>query len=126
MPINTVPDRMLNLPIFHKSYDFIIVLSEYIAKFPKKDRYTIGVKIENASFDFLALIMRANYGSGLMRINFLNEASITLDMLKIFVRLAKDKKSLQPNQYIILEERLYEIGRMLGGWIKTSNTKGPA
>ena len=107
-------------------YNFIIVLSDYIAKFPKKDRYTIGAKIENTSFDFLTLITRANYGSGPVRVNFLNEASITLDMLKIFVRLAKDKKSLQPNQYIILEERLYEIGRMLGGWIKTSNTKGPA
>lgn len=67
--------------------------------------------------------MRANYGQSITRINCLNEGSITLDMLKVFVRLAKDKKALHTDQYLILEERLQEIGRMLGGWIKSSNTK---
>ena len=126
MPIKTVPDRMLDLPIFHKAYDFIIVCSEYTAKFPKKDRYALGVKIENASLDFLMLVMRANYGSGALRENLLGEASITLDMLKVLVRIAKDKKSIQPNQYFILEERLQDVGRQLGGWIRFLSTKKPA
>lgn len=69
--------------------------------------------------------MRANYGQSVTRVNFLNEGSIILDMLKVLVRLAKDNKALYPNQYLILEERLQEIGRMLGGWIKSSNTKRP-
>lgn len=125
MTIQTVPDRMLDLPIFHKTYSFIIVFSDYLGKFPKKDRFTLGARIENTALELLMLIMRANYGQAGVRVDFLNEGSITLDMLKVFVRLAKDKKALHPTQYLILEERLQEIGRMLGGWIKSSNTKRP-
>lgn len=119
MPIKTSQDRTLDLPIFHKSYDFIIILSEQIAKFPKKDRYTLGTRLENTALDFFTLIIRANHEYGLGRVKFLAEASITLDLLKILVRLAKDKRAFYPKQYLLLEERLQEIGRMLGGWIKS-------
>jgi hypothetical protein len=115
---------MLDLPIFHKTYAFIILFSGYVGKFPKHDRFTLGARIENTSLELLMLIMRANYGQS-TRLNFLNEGSITLDMLKILVRIAKDKKAIHPNQYLILEERLQEIGRMLGGWIKSSSAKRP-
>lgn len=125
MTIQTVPDRMLDLPIFHKIYDFVIVFSDYAAKFPKKDRFSLGARIENNILELLMFIMRANYGQSVTRLNLLNEGSIKLDMIKVLVRLAKDKKALHPNQYLILEERLHEIGRMLGGWIKSLNTKSP-
>ncbi len=116
---------MLDLPIFHKTYDFIIVFSNYVVKFPKHDRFTLGARIENTAVELLMLIMRANYGQAVARVGFLNEGSILLDMLKVFVRLAKDKKAIHPNQYLMLEERLQEIGRMLGGWIKSSSAKRP-
>jgi hypothetical protein len=32
--------------------------------------------------------------------------------------LLKDIKSIPEKKYILLEENLYEIGKMLGGWIK--------
>lgn len=126
MPIKTMRDRTLDLPIFHKFYDFIINLSEEISKFPKKDRYTLGTRLENVALDFFTLIIRANHEYGPERLKLLAETSITLDLLKILVRLAKDKRALHIKQYLLFEERLQEIGRMLGGWMKSlDKTKAP-
>ena len=46
-------------------------------------------------------------------------------MMKLFCRLAFDLKAMQEKYYIETEERLSEIGKMLGGWIKYTDTKGP-
>jgi len=40
-------------------------------------------------------------------------------ILKTLIRLAKEIKSLNIKKYIILEKELQEIGRMIGGWIRS-------
>lgn len=39
-------------------------------------------------------------------------------MLKFFLRVAWEIKSLDNKKYIIISEHLEEIGKMLGGWQK--------
>jgi len=46
------------------------------------------------------------------------DASVKLDLLKFFLQIAWEIKSLDNKKYILLSERLNEIGKMLGGWIK--------
>lgn len=38
--------------------------------------------------------------------------------LKILIRILKDLKILDIKKYLLLEDELQEIGKMLGGWIK--------
>ncbi len=42
-----------------------------------------------------------------------------LDLLKLLIRLAFDMKDLDQKAYLILEGQLQEVGRMLGGWLKS-------
>lgn len=49
----------------------------------------------------------------------LKALSIKLDVLKVLIRLGRDTKIIENNKYAALEERLQEIGKMLGGWIKS-------
>ena len=42
-----------------------------------------------------------------------------LDLLKLLVRLAYEIRVIDEKAYLILEERLQEVGRMLGGWIRS-------
>ena len=49
----------------------------------------------------------------------LREASAKIDVLKLLVRLSKDGKALSNGQYLDVESRLHETGKMLGGWIKS-------
>ena len=50
------------------------------------------------------------------KLPLLEKAIVSLDLLKILIRLAKDIQALDNKKYIQLEQSLLEIGRMLGGW----------
>jgi len=57
------------------------------------------------------------------KLAFVQKASAKLDLLKFFLRLAWEIKALDNKKYLTLSERLDEIGRMLGGWLKQLTTK---
>jgi len=52
----------------------------------------------------------------------LKEASLKLNVLRVFVRLLKDIKAIDSKKYVTLETMVDEIGRMLGGWIRSSKS----
>lgn len=66
----------------------------------------------------LALLARTKTGAGQLLI--LNKVDIKLKMLKLFIRLAAELKAMPTGTYAELEGRLLEIGRLLGGWLKTA------
>lgn len=45
--------------------------------------------------------------------------SSSVDMLRILIRLASDTKTIDKKLYLAIQEQIDEIGRMLGGWLKT-------
>lgn len=47
------------------------------------------------------------------------EASLNIDLLKILIRLCKEVKVLDDKKYLKLQKKLQEIGKMLGGWLKS-------
>jgi hypothetical protein len=54
-----------------------------------------------------------------VKLKYLRVASSKLDLLRMLIRLAKDCQCLDNKAYLGLESQLHEIGRMLGGWLKT-------
>ena len=108
-----------DIPIIQKVYDFYRELYSAVEKMPKKDKYTLGEKTQRAALDLIELLINAGYQEKSRKNNPLNEAAIKLDLIKILVRLGKDLKAVPTNKYLSLEEKLQEIGRMLGGWIKS-------
>jgi len=108
-----------DVPIVQKVYDFYKELYSIIEKMPKKDKYTLGVKLQKTTLDLIELLIGASYSDKENKTKYLAEANIKLDLLKLLVRLAQDIKALPTTKYLKLEEKLQEIGRMLGGWIKS-------
>jgi len=41
----------------------------------------------------------------------------------VFIRLCKETRVLDNKKYILFEEDVDEIGRMLGGWIKSTKDR---
>ena len=119
-PHNNLESGKLNLdiPIFQKVYELYKLLYQYVASFPKKDRYTLGQRVENSLLDFMESVILASQLSKTDKLPVLQKASIKLDVLKVFIRLCKDLKILDNKKYLMLESQIQEIGRMLGGWIK--------
>ena len=113
----------LDIPIVKKSYDLYKEFYALRLTVPKQDRYTLWQKCENTLIDVLEGILMASQQSKIEKLPTLEKTSVKLNFLKICVRLMKDIKAITPKKYILIEANLDEIGKMLGGWIKSTKEK---
>jgi len=77
----------------------------------------LGIKIDQLFKETTENIFLASRLAREQKIPFLRKASTKLEMLKFFLQISWEIKSVDDKKYIILSEHLDEIGRMLGGWI---------
>ena len=87
---------------------------------PKKDRYTLAIRLEQTTLEILELLFLARTKTGAGKLLILNKADTKLQLLKLFVRQSAELKSIPAGTYADLEGRLLEIGRILGSWLKTA------
>lgn len=110
----------LDIPIIKKSYDLYKEFYSLRLTVPKQDRYALWQKCENLLIDILQEILYASQQSKAQKLPTLEKASVKLNFLKVCIRLMKDIKAINSKTYIILEANLDEIGKMLGGWIRST------
>ena len=106
-----------DLTIFEKSYELILWIYPTVNKFPKSQRFILGQHIENTILKILEGIIEANQERN--KFSYLKQVSIDLDKLRILIRLSKDFRFLSIRQYEFVANKVNEIGKMLGGWIKS-------
>ena len=63
-------------------------------------------------------IFIAQHKSKEQKLIYLNKSSEKLDLLKFLFQISWEIKALDNKKYIALSQKLNEIGKMLGGWIK--------
>src|SRR3989338_7480381 len=107
------------LTIFEKVYQLVLWLYPTIQKFPKAQRFVLGQQIENTALDILRGVIRAN--AEREKLPHLKQVSVDLDTLRILLRLSKDLEFLSVRQYGFAAERVNEVGKLLGGWIKSNH-----
>jgi hypothetical protein len=91
--------------------------------FPKCKRYTLGQRIDQVTLEIIELIITAGYISREQKLPILQKASIKLEIIKILIRLSFDTKCLDNKKYQNTSFQIMEIGKMLGGWIKSTREK---
>jgi len=106
------------IPAIQKTYDLYRELHEYTKKFPKGDKYSIGERIKITILDILELFMEAESAKRDWKEQALEKVNRKLGIAKLLIRLSHDTKILDDKKYLSLTERLLEIGRMTGGWMK--------
>ncbi|KKR91873.1 MAG: hypothetical protein UU95_C0031G0008 [Parcubacteria group bacterium GW2011_GWC2_42_12] len=109
----------LDIPIFKKAYGLYNEFYGLRNSVPKQDRFTIWQRCENLILEILEYILDASQLSKIEKLPILQKTSTKLNLLRVFLRLCKDTKVLDIKKYIRLEQNVDEIGRMLGGWIKS-------
>ncbi|MBI5568076.1 MAG: diversity-generating retroelement protein Avd [Chloroflexi bacterium] len=117
-PTKTAPPQAAQSPIFVKTHDLLLWLLQHTARFPKSERFRLAKRVDDSAFRFYDLIGRATK-SGDKRRSVLLEADLELDRLRLNVRLCVELKLLTSAQYEYAATALVEIGKLLGGWIKT-------
>ncbi len=107
------------IPILKKTYELYKTFHEYRKVVPKHDRFTIYERSEGIILDLTEGIFLAGYSNSANKRTTLERASAKLNLLRLLIRLMKDTKTLDSKKYITLQESIDEIGRMLGGWIRS-------
>jgi hypothetical protein len=108
-----------DVPVFHKIYDLYKLLHSYQKQIPKAERYTLFQKCENTTLALLEALIETGHQKGDQRLNSLYSISNKLDLLKVLIRLAKDTRTIDTPQYLAIQVHIQDIGKMIGGWIKS-------
>ncbi len=117
---NQLPPQCFSaIPIVHELTCVYITLHNAIREFPKLERYSIGVSIEQILLDcikqtFLATVIPP----GSQKLHFVGMVSAQFDTLKLFIRISVDTNCLCEKTYVKLLPHLGSIGAMLGGWLR--------
>lgn len=109
---------MKQSPIFVKCYDLMAWLIPCTLKFPKSQRGVLARQIQGRTFELYELLVDA--GMSHDPVPLLQQADATLTKLRAYLRLSKDLKLLSIGQYEHAARLVAEVGRLLGGWLKTA------
>ncbi len=112
-----------DIPIFKKTYELFKLTYEYRLTIPKQDRYAIWQRCEDAVINVMEGILRASRLSKSEKQSVLEDVSVRVNCLRVYMRLAKDVKAIDNKKYVRLEAVIDEIGRMTGGWIKATKER---
>lgn len=116
----TPPRPFQKIPIINSSYQLYGLFHELLITFPKSQRYSLGATCQAEMLDLIKSCLRAaGTGDQTRKHSHLLDASSHLDTLRLLICLARDCRCLSNHAYQQCESHLSEIGRMLGGWLKS-------
>lgn len=109
-----------DVPILRKIHELYKTFHEYRTLVSKSERFSIFERSENILIDILEYVLEASYVAKDRKMVLLEKASVKLNIFRFFVRLMKESKTLDVKKYTLLQSIIDEIGRMLGGWIRST------
>jgi hypothetical protein len=123
--MESTPPQQSRRFVIHKVYAFYLLFYGYSKLFPKKDKLTLAARIEQNSLELLELLLLAQTKQKKGALLILNKCDLKAKTLRLLIRMAYEIKAIDQRKYLVLEEKLLEIGRLIGGWIKKINTPEP-
>jgi len=96
--------------------EYVYILLRHI---PKSERFTLGAEIRASVWKGLRLIIAANARRG-GRIVLQDEIDIEIQVLQGLIRTGMALGCVPIKKYEICSRLLVELGRILGGWKKSS------
>ncbi|MEZ5399798.1 MAG: diversity-generating retroelement protein Avd [Bryobacteraceae bacterium] len=100
-----------------KTYDFVKWLLPKVENFPRAHKFTIGDRLTEQGLDLLTALVEAAYAH--QKQDLLESANRKVNSTRYLLRLAKDMNLLTGDSYAFSAVHLDEIGRMVGGWMKS-------
>ena len=105
------------LIVITKTYDLILWSCNHTSRFPRQHRFVLGERLERNLYDLLETLIQAKYSRE--RKPLLDAANLKLEILRFQVRLAKDLQCLKTTSYGFAAKQIDEIGKLVGGWLKS-------
>jgi four helix bundle protein len=105
--------------LYQKVYDFMLYLFPLVDKFPKYEKFALQTQIKNSVYSLLKLTIEIQKSKS--KIKQLYEFDKELEFLKTLIMFSNDKRPsyLSTHSRQIAFEKIIEIGKIIGGLIKT-------
>jgi hypothetical protein len=104
-------------PIFTRTYDLLRWLIPATVKFPRQQRFVLAETLNKTAFEFQEKLIEASMVPGPQPL--LRQADVSLTKLRFYLRLCHDLNLFDTGQYEHVSRMVAEIGRLLGGWMKS-------
>lgn len=108
---------MKQSPIFARTYDFVAWLIPLTIKFPRGQRFVMAGTLQREAIRFQELLIEASHKRE--KQDLLLSADAELDKVRTHLRMSLEMGLLQSGQYEHAARLMTEIGKLLGGWMKT-------
>lgn len=95
-----------------------------LAQYPKAEKFALVTDIKRSMDTMLERVIEAQ--KKYYKKTTLQELDVEIAKLKAYMRLSHTLKFLPTHKYEVWSGMVVEIGRMLGGWLKTVNAPKPA
>lgn len=106
------------MKILQRANDMIEYGYKALRQYPKSERHTLAADTKLCMYNVLKLIIRAN--KRYFKKTTLQDLDIEIDTLRHLIRLGQSLGFLPFKKYEVWSKQINEIGRMLGGWIKSN------
>ena len=108
-------------PALESWYRFLLWLVPTLKRFPRRQKFLLGDRIQSTALDVLESLVEATYTRA--RDVHLARANLGIEKLRFLVRLAMDLEYLDPRRYEHAARALDETGRKVGAWRKTHRAR---
>ncbi len=109
---------MEELKILQKTFDMMDYAYMALAQFPKSEKFAICADIKRCMDTIMERIIESN--KKYYKKTTLQELDVEVEKLKTYIRLSYKLGFLPPKKYEIWSGLVVEIGKMVGGWIKST------
>ncbi|MGH7231921.1 MAG: diversity-generating retroelement protein Avd [Nitrospiraceae bacterium] len=100
-------------------HELLLWLIPHLDKFPRSRRFTLGERIETGMLDVLELLVEAAYTRNKQAP--LQRANLRLEVVRHLWRLAHELKVMAIRQYEHGARLLDDLGRQIGGWLRSQH-----
>jgi len=110
--------------VLTKLHDLLLYLVPQLGKFPRDQKFLLADRIQVKLLEAQECCLRAYYGRE--KEAELLQANMCLELTLHLVRLAYDLRYFNARRYGVISEKINEVGRMIGGWLKHVRGKAEA
>ena len=109
-----------DLVIYKKAEELLNFVYPIVINFPNAEKFALSQEVKQAFYALLRNIMLANNIRHKRRL-YQEEIDAYVKLLLVLFNLAKQQKYITQKKNLQIQQRLAEIGRILGGWMKSNN-----
>ncbi len=101
------------------TYDLLKYLVPQLSKYPRSQKFLLADRIQSLLMDLLEELIEAYYSNKEDKKRLLRKVNIKIERLRYHIRLSKDLKCIDLRRYEFIQNKINEIGKEVGGWLKS-------